>query len=104
MTGITTIVDQLTGAARIPASAAPMTLESKTGPKKTPRRKVSRFDRLISSLGDDWLSVQEWADHAFVSPAFVYARMRELVAAGIAEERSVRWTKGMRREYRRVRG
>lgn len=102
-TGIHTIVDQLLGGARIPASAEPITQpwEPKPKPKPAKPKPPGPHARLLAALDSEWRSVRDLWHRARVSEAFAYAYLREMVAAGMAEERAVPWAKGLRREYRR---
>ncbi|MDX9707331.1 MAG: hypothetical protein RBT86_07110 [Azospira sp.] len=97
--GITSIVDQLTGRSRIPESARPVT---QPVPPKAPKP-PGPHARLTAALGDEWCSVSELMLRAKVSENFAYSQLPQLVDAGVAEVREVPWAKGKRREYRRAR-
>lgn len=109
MTGIASIVDQLLGSSRIPASAAPRTGPSASQPDPRPKKPAQPkppgpHARLVAALDDDWSPVSGLCLRARVGESFAYRELPGMVAAGIAEERRVSWAKGVRREYRRVRG
>jgi hypothetical protein len=94
MTGVTSVVDQLLGSSRIPASAAPRTgpsaLQPDPRPKKPSKPKPLRpRARLVSALDDVWSPVGDLYLRARVAESFAYR---------------VPWAKGMRREYRRRKG
>lgn len=94
--GITSIVDALTGRSRIPESAAPRTAEPKRGPKPHPQQRV------LDALPEDWTAVFE-----MIGPNLGETTLRRwlpvLAAKGEAEERWARHRNGLRREYRRAR-
>lgn len=96
MTGITFLVDQLTGRSRIPESAAPRLAEPKRGPKPNPQQRV------LDALPEEWTAV-----FAMVGPEMGETTLRRwlpvLAAEGVAEVRWARHRNGLRREYRRVR-
>lgn len=105
MTGITTIVEQLTGASRIPENARPRT--TKPGPRDGGHcadRVQSATARLLSWCADGtWRSVEDTAAHAGVSASFVRKTAPILVDDGVFEERDCKWSHGWRVEYRRAR-
>ncbi len=102
MTGISSIVDQLTGASCIPRSARPRT--NKPAPKERERQvkpRVEALDKLAAALSDRYESVRVIAGRAGVSYHTALHLLPQLVRLKRAVAREVGWRNGARVVYRR---
>lgn len=109
MTGITSIVDQLTGHSRIPESAKPVTRSSMLEPKRAPNPKDAPTlrplprEKLLAVLDHEYRSMWSLSVLARISNRTAPRHLENLVEEGLAEARDVRFGRGMKREYRRAR-
>lgn len=104
--GITSIVDQITGRARIPEGAKPITSS------REPRMHVTRsvqarprtIDKLVAALDDEWRAVRTIAIRAHASHQSAYHLLPKMAQDGIAERKQLYSRQyGERFVYRRAR-
>lgn len=105
MTGITSIVDQLTGRSRIPESAKPIGISSDK-PERRPVKPPARVNeealaKLEAALCDRYESVRAINQRAGVGYHTALHLLPVLVRRGQAVARTVAWRVSVRTEYRR---